>query len=153
MDVRSTLRVMQQADIPGRPGVTVGQTYQALIGVAERPTDRIRLGRATYAPGSLETIHWHPIEALYYVVSGEGRVRDIEGTEYPVRGGSLVYAPAGIAGSHEWEVPETLELLDIRATNDASRKLQFTVDLQTKRSYIDLDELEKREAISFPSHY
>jgi hypothetical protein len=31
--------------------------------------------------------------------------------------------------------------------------MQFTVDKTTKRSYIDLEELGKREGISFKSHY
>jgi mannose-6-phosphate isomerase-like protein (cupin superfamily) len=153
MDVHATLRVYDQADVPGGPGVTEGQTYQKLIGVDDRPTDRVRLGRATYEPGTLEQLHWHPIEALYYVISGHGTVRDVEGNEYPVGPGSIVYAPAGLAGAHEWEVKESLELLDIRATNEAHRKLQFTVDRATLRSHIDAEELAKREAIEFPSHY
>ena len=36
---------------------------------------------------------------------------------------------------------------------ETNRKIQFTVDKETKRSYIDLEDLEKREAISFKSHY
>jgi mannose-6-phosphate isomerase-like protein (cupin superfamily) len=153
MDVTSALRVYNQADIPGGPGPARGQTYQKLIGVDERPTDRVRLGRATYVAGALEQLHWHPIEALYYVISGRATVRDIEDNEYEVGPGSLVYAPAGIAGAHEWQVGESLELLDIRATNVTSRKLQFTVDKATKRSFIDLEELAKRDGIEFPSHY
>jgi len=31
--------------------------------------------------------------------------------------------------------------------------MQFTVDKKTRRSYIDLEELGKREGISFKSHY
>ncbi|MNC91891.1 hypothetical protein D3C83_82270 [compost metagenome] len=70
-----------------------------------------------------------------------------------MRAGSIIYAPPGIAGAHEWEVKEALELLDIRATTETNRKMQFTVDKKTMRSYIDLDELEKREGINFKSHY
>ena len=153
MDVSSTLLVIDQTDVPGGPGVAPGQTYQKLIGVDDRPTDRVRLGRAVYEPGTLETLHWHPIEALYYVISGHATVRDIEGHEFPVGPGSIVYAPAGLAGAHEWDVAEHLELLDIRATNDASRKLQFTVDRTTLRSSIEVEELAQRDGISFPSHY
>ena len=153
MDIRSTLRVYDQADVPGAPGVTEGQTYQKLIGVAERPTDRVRVGRATYVPGTYEQLHWHPIEALYYVISGQATVRDVEGTERLVGPGSIVYAPAGMGGAHEWEVGESLELLDIRATNEASRKMQFTVDRATLRSHIDVEDLVARDGIEFPSHY
>jgi mannose-6-phosphate isomerase-like protein (cupin superfamily) len=153
VEVRSTLQVIDQRDVPGGPGPARGQTYQRLIGAEDRPTDRVRLGRATYVAGALEQLHWHPIEALYYVISGEGIVRDVEGREYPVGPGSLVYAPAGLAGAHEWEVGESLELLDIRATNQTSRKMQFTVERSTLRSTIEVEELAKRDGISFPSHY
>lgn len=153
-DVRATLRIHHVAEVAGRPGPAgPGQAYQALIGTEERPTDRVRLGRSTYEPGTVEALHWHPIEALYYVVSGHATVRDVEGREYEVEPGSVVYAPAGLAGAHEWQVHESLELLDIRATNDPSRKLQLTVDRKTLRSSIDVEELARRDGISFPSHY
>jgi mannose-6-phosphate isomerase-like protein (cupin superfamily) len=116
-------------------------------------TDRVRLGRATYKPGTYEQLHWHPIEACYYVISGHATVRDFNGKEYEVEAGSIIYAPAGIAGAHEWEVKEALELIDIRACNETNRKIQFTVDKATKRSYIDLEDLKYRDAISFKSHY
>jgi len=70
-----------------------------------------------------------------------------------VSAGSFIYAPPGIAGAHEWEVKESLQLIAIRATTESDRKMQFTVDKQTKRSYIDLEELAKRGGISFKSHY
>mgnify|MGYP001557968399 FL=1 len=154
MEVKSTLRVISEKDCKGRRGVTDGQTYQRLVGWPEvLETDRVRLGRATYQPGTCEQLHWHPIEACYYVISGHATVRDINGKEYEVSAGSIIYAPAGIAGAHEWEVKESLELLDIRATNETHRKIQFTVDKKTMRSYIDLEDLAYREAISFKSHY
>lgn len=153
MAVTAALQVRNQEDVQGRRGVVDGQTYQQLIGVSDRPTDRVRIGRATYVARTLEPLHWHPIEALYYVISGDAIVRDIEGNEYAASAGSFVYAPAGLAGAHEWQVGETLELLDIRATTDTHRKMQFTVDRSTLRSYIDLDELVRRDGVAFPSHY
>jgi mannose-6-phosphate isomerase-like protein (cupin superfamily) len=154
MEVKSTLQVINQADCPGRRGVTDGQTYQRLIGWPEvNQTDRVRLGRATYKPGTYEQLHWHPIEACYYVIAGHATVRDFNGKEFEVGPGSMIYAPPGIAGAHEWEVKEYLELLDIRATNETNRKIQYTVDKKTKRSYIDLEDLHYRDAISFKSHY
>jgi len=154
MKVKSTLKVINQKNYKGRRGVTDGQTYQRLVGWPEVfATDRVRLGRATYKPGTYEQLHWHPIEACYYVISGHATVRDLNGKEYPVSAGSIIYAPAGIAGAHEWEVKEGLTLLAVRATTESDRKMQFTVDKKTKRSYIDLDELAKRGGISFKSHY
>lgn len=154
MDVQPNLRVLDQADFPGGRGVTDGQTYQRLVGWPGcQETDRVRIGRATYEPGTVEQLHWHPIEACYYVISGHATVRNINGEEFEVGAGSMIYAPAGIAGAHEWEVKESLELLDIRATNETNRKMQYTVDKETKRSYIDLEDVAYREAISFESHY
>ncbi len=82
-------------------------------------TDRVRLGRAIYKPGIGEQLHWHPIEACYYVISGHATVRNIEGKEFEVGPGLHdLRTRIGIAGAHEWEVKESLELLDIRATNE-----------------------------------
>jgi mannose-6-phosphate isomerase-like protein (cupin superfamily) len=154
MEVKSTLKVIHEKDYPGQRGVTEGQTYTRLVGWPEVfMTDRVRLGRASYLPGTYEQLHWHPIEACYYVISGHATVRDIEGHEFEVAAGSIIYAPPGIAGAHEWEVKEALELLDIRATNETNKKIQYTVDKKTKRSYIDVEDLAYREAISFKSHY
>ncbi len=154
MEVKSTLRIINQADVPGRRGVNDGQQYQRLLGAPDsQETDRIAVGRAVYKPGTYEQLHWHPIEACYYVVSGHATVRNLAGEEFEVEPGSLIYAPAGIAGAHEWEVKESLELLDIRATPEKHRKIQFTVDKKTKRSFIDLEDLAYRDAISFKSHY
>ena len=154
MEVKSTLKVINEKDYPGQRGVTEGQTYTRLVGWPEVfMTDRVRLGRASYLPGTYEQLHWHPIEACYYVISGHATVRNIEGKEFEVGPGSMIYAPAGIAGAHEWEVKESLELLDIRATTETNRKIQYTVDKETKRSYIDLEDLAYRDAISFKSHY
>ena len=153
MDVKSTLKVVNLADITGATGVIPGQHFKRLIGCPEIPTDRLRVGHAKYAPGSIEELHWHPIEAFYYILCGHAIVRDIEGNEFEVSAGSFLYCPPGIAGAHEWEVKEYLELLDIRATNETNRKIQYTVDKKTKRSYIDLEDLHYRDAISFKSHY
>ena len=154
MDIKSTLRVINEADYPGARGVTEGQTYKRLVGCPEvAVTDRVRLGRASYLPGTYEQLHWHPIEAYYFVISGHAIVRDFAGNEYPVAAGSSIYAPAGIAGAHEWEVKESLQLLAVRATTEVDRKMQFTVDKKTKRSFIELEELAKRGGLSFKSHY
>jgi len=153
MDIEPTLRVVNRATLPSKAGVTGGQTLQALVGHEGFPTDRIRVAYATYEPGTVEPLHWHPIEAFYFVTAGHAVVRNIQGDEYPVGPGSFIYAPPGIAGAHEWEVKEGLELISFRASTETVRKLQFTVDKETRRSYIDLDELARRGGVSFKSHY
>ena len=153
MEIKSTLQVVNASAIKAQKGVTDGQTIKPLVGHAERPTDRIRTAFATYEPGTVEALHWHPIEAFYFVVSGHATVRNIEGEEFEVGPGSYIYAPPGIAGAHEWEVKEGLQLLSVRASTESVRKMQFTVDKKTMRSYIDLDELARRGGLSFKSHY
>ena len=153
MEIQSTLRVIKEADIKGGVGVVSGQSMKRLVGCPECETDRIRVGLATYAPGTIEELHWHPIEAFYYIISGHAIVRDINGKEYEVGAGTALYCPPGIAGAHEWEVKESLQLLAVRATTETNKKFQFTVDKETKRSYIDLEDLAKRDGISFKSHY
>jgi quercetin dioxygenase-like cupin family protein len=153
MEVKSTLKVIDAAGLKSQPGVTEGQTLKRLVGHPEVPTDRVRVGVANYEAGAVEQLHWHPIEAFYYVISGHATVRDVEDKEYEVGPGTAIYAPPGIAGSHEWEVKEGLQLLSVRASTESVKKMQFTVDKKTKRSYIDLDELVKRGGVSFKSHY
>ena len=153
MEVKSTLKVIDAEGLKSHPGVCKGQTTKQLVGFADLPTDRIRASLATYEAGSFEELHWHPIEAFYFVVAGHATVRDIEGGEHEVGPGSFIYAQPGISGAHEWEVKESLTLIAVRATTEPNRKFQFTVDKKTKRSYIDLDELARRGGVSFKSHY
>jgi quercetin dioxygenase-like cupin family protein len=153
MEIKSTLKVIDAADVMGGEGVIPEQHFKRLVGCPEVPTDRLRVGLASYKPGALEKLHWHPIEAFYFVISGHATVRDYEGNEYEVHGGCAIYAPPGIAGAHEWEVKEGLTILAVRGATESDKKLQFTVDKETKRSYIDLDDLVKRDGVSFKSHY
>lgn len=153
MEVKSTLVVINEKDLKPQQGVTSGQTLKPIIGTGDRQTDRLRVAVAAYAPNTIERLHWHPIEAFYFVISGRAIVRDFEGKEYDAGPGTAIYAPAGIAGAHEWEVRESMQLLSVRASTDSTKKMQFTVDKETKRSYIDLDELVRRGGVSFKSHY
>jgi mannose-6-phosphate isomerase-like protein (cupin superfamily) len=153
MEIKSTLKVINQAAVEGKEGVIPEQSMKRLVGCPEVPADRLRVGLASYKPGAIEELHWHPIEAFYFVLSGHATVRDYEGKEYDVGPGTAIYAPAGIAGAHEWEVKEGLSILAVRATTESDKKLQFTVDKKTKRSYIDLSDLVKRDGVSFKSHY
>ena len=154
MKVKPTLRIVKASKVKKRPGIVKGQVLQPLVGVPEFPSERVRAAIATFKPGVHELLHWHPIEVFYYVISGSAIVRDYEGKEYRVEAGASIYAPAGIAGSHEWQVGKTgLQLLSIRATRAGHRRMQFTVDRKSKRSYIELHELEAMDALDFKSHY
>jgi mannose-6-phosphate isomerase-like protein (cupin superfamily) len=141
MELKSTLKVFNEADLAPGPGIVKGQSFKRLIGNSERPSERVFIGLATFKPGTLEHLHWHMVEAFHYVISGRAIVRDIEGGSYEVSSGSVIYAPPGLAGSHEWEVKEDLVLLTARATTDPDRNLQFTVDPATMESRVDLAQL------------
>ena len=154
MDVRPTLRVINQAEVKEVPGIVNGQTLRPLVGVPEFPSERVRAAVATFKPGVHELLHWHAIEVFYYVLAGSAIVRDYHGKEYPVGPGSAIYAPAGIAGSHEWQVgKEGLQLLSIRAALEGHKRMQFTVDRETRRSSIELEELAVMDGVSFKSQY
>jgi len=116
MELKSTLKVFNESEIPGGTGVTTGQTLKQLAGSAEHPSERIRAILASFKPGTHEKLHWHLIEAFYYVISGRAVMTDIEGKTYDIGPGSVVYAPPGIAGSHSWEIKEQLQLISFRAT-------------------------------------
>jgi uncharacterized cupin superfamily protein len=154
MEIKPTLRVIDKSRVKPLPGVVEGQTLQPLVGVPDFPSERVRVAVATFKPGTHELLHWHAIEVFYYVVAGSAIVRDYDGKEYPVGPGSAIYAPPGISGAHEWEVgTDGLQLLSIRATLEGHKRMQFTVDRATRRSYIELDELAKMDGVSFRSHY
>ncbi|HSQ03991.1 MAG TPA: cupin domain-containing protein [Burkholderiales bacterium] len=154
MKMESTLQVFNQSQVKETRGVVEGQTLRPLIGCAEHPSERIRVTVATFKPGTHEHLHWHAIEVFYYVMSGGAIVRDYYGKEYDVGPGTAIYAPAGLAGSHEWQVKDSgMQLLSIRATTEGHKRMQFTVDRETKRSYIDLDELVTMDGVNFKSHY
>ena len=82
MNFESTLVVLNHADVKAGPGVTQGQSLKAMIGTGKYKTDRIRIAMVSYEPGTIEQLHWHPIEACYFVVSGYAIIRDINGKEY-----------------------------------------------------------------------
>jgi len=152
--LKPTLRVVHESRVKKLPGVVKGQTVQPIVGVPRLPSERVRVAVAKFRPGTHEELHWHAIEVFYYVMAGSAIVRDYHGKKYQVKPGSAIYAPAGVAGSHEWQVGKSgLELLSIRATLEGHKRMQFTVDRKTRRSYIELDELAKMDGISFRSHY
>jgi len=153
MELKSTLRVLNQADLRSEPGAAQGITIKDLVGNDERPTDRLAVALATIRTGTLEHLHWHLIEAFNYVISGRAVIRDVEGRSYDIGRGSMIYAPPGIAGSHEWDVKEQVQLISPRATTNPVASIQFTVDEVSKQSAIDYDYLVRRGGTLFKSFY
>lgn len=150
MEIKSTLKVFNQAEVQGAQGVVGhGQLVKLLAGSAEHPTERLTVALVTFDPGIHEHLHWHLIEVFYYVISGRAVMKDIEGKSYDLGPGSVVYATPGIAGSHSWEIKEKLQLIGIRATADPEKTIQFDVDPATQESTMPVERLAKRQAISF----
>ena len=79
-------------------------------------------------------------------MAGSAIVRDIEGNEYNVGPGDVIYGPPGMRGSHEWEVKEMLQILTIKGTNDPERAIQFNIDRTTMDCSATLDYLVARGA-------
>jgi mannose-6-phosphate isomerase-like protein (cupin superfamily) len=149
MEINSTLKVFNEAEVPGVPGVVGrGQLVKQLAGSAEHPSERLTVNLVTFEAGLHEHLHWHLIEVFYYVISGRAVMKDIEGNAYELGPGSTVYASPGIAGSHSWEIKEKLQLLGIRATADLEKTIQFDVNPATKESTMPLERLAKRQAVN-----
>ena len=144
--VKSALSVFNQSTVAESKGVIPGLMIRKLSGAPEHPSERINVGLATFGPGTHEHLHWHLIETFHYVVSGAAIVRDIEGNEYPVGPGDVVYGPPGVRGAHEWEVKDSLQILTIKATNDPERAIQFNFDRKTMDCSATLDYLVERGA-------
>jgi len=149
MEIKSTLKVFNEADVPGTSWVTKGQTAKQLAGSAEHPSERIKVTLASFKPGAHENLHWHLIEAFYYVISGRAVMTDIGGKTYDIESGSVIYAPPGIASSHSWDIKEQLQLISIRATTDSEKTISLDVDVSTKQSSVRFEHLETRQAADF----
>ena len=142
--VKSELQVFNQSTVSESPGVIPGLKIRKLAGCPEHPSERINVGLATFGPGTHEHLHWHLIETFHYVLTGSAIVRDVEGNEYKVGPGDVVYGPPGVRGSHEWEVRESLQILTIKATNDPQRAIQFNFDKNTMDCSATLEYLVAR---------
>jgi len=153
MELKSTLTIFNASEIEKKQGYVKEHMRQRLIGNPDHPSERIFVSRATFEPGAVSPYHWHPIEVAYYVISGRAIINDIEGNRREMTAGSVLYAPAGIASSHEWEVKETLQLLSIRATTDPTRLIQFSVDKSTKESSMTFKDLMRTIGVRFKSFY
>lgn len=149
MELKSTLDVFNEADVPSVPWIAKGQAIKSLVGSAEHPSERIMVALASFEPGTYEELHWHLVEKFYYVISGRAVMKDIEGKTRELRPGSVVYAPPGIAASHSWHVTETLQLISVRASTDPETFIQFDVDLSTKQSSASFESLVARKAVHF----
>ncbi len=152
-ELKSTLRVLNEADLESKPAEHPGQTRKNLVGNEERPSERLHVSLASFNPGAKAPLHWHLVEAVYYVISGRAVMEDIEGKVYEIGPGSTIYYPAGIAGSHSWDIKERLQLISIRATRDPEKLIQFRVDKSTRDSLVELDRLIRHAATNFKSLY
>ena len=149
MEIKSTLKVFNEVDVPYTPGIAQGQEIKRLAGSADHPSERLSVILASFKPGTYEELHWHLVEKFYYVISGRAVMTDIEGKTYDIGPGSVVYATPGITASHSWDIKEPLQLIAIRATADPEKNIQFDVDLATRRSSVSIDYLVERQAANF----
>jgi mannose-6-phosphate isomerase-like protein (cupin superfamily) len=150
MQIKSTLNVFNEASLPAVPGAAgSGHILKRLAGTVEHPSERLTVALATFDPGTHEKLHWHLIEAFYYVISGRAVMKDIEEKSHDIGPGTVVYASPGIAGAHSWDIKERLQLISVRATADSQKIIQFDVDPATKESTMPIGRLAARDATSF----
>ena len=157
-ELKSTLKVFNESEIDGggaKVGVDVKaiQSRKILLGNDDRPSERLRVHLNIFKPGTKVPLHWHLIEAVYYVIRGRAVMEDIEGKKHEVGPGGVVYYPAGIAGAHSWEIKEEMELISIRATTERQKLIQFSVDKTTKESSIKFDDVIRCGGAEFKSLY
>jgi hypothetical protein len=58
MEIKSTLKIFNQSDITGMPGVVPqGQVVKQLVGNAEHPTERLTVSLVNFEPGTHEKLH------------------------------------------------------------------------------------------------
>ena len=153
-ELKSNLKVYNERELKSEPGVGgPGQPLKKLVGDDEHPSERLLVIVKSFETGEHEQLHWHLIEAFYYIISGRAVLTDIEGKSYNVGPGDVIYAPPGIAGSHGWDIKEELKLIGVRATTDPEKFIQFSVDKSTMESSIELDYLLKRAGAKFKSLY
>ena len=146
-DVESRRRSISRRSRPARR--RSGQTMKLLIGCGASE-------RTAASAWQLRTRHARTTA----LARGRGfimrsRKRDrarLQRQGIPVGPGTSIYAPAGWR-AHEWQVRERLQLLSIRGVTAGHRRMQFTVDRETKRSYIKLEDLVRMGGASFESHY
>ncbi len=149
MELKSTLRVFNEADLPASVGLYKGQMAKTLAGSTDNPSERMEVRLVSFESGTHAKLHWHLLEKLYYVISGRALMTDIEGKTYDIGPGSVVYAPPGIVGAHSWDIKEPLQLIAVRATVDTETSIQFEVNLATKQSSVPFDILASRRATTF----
>lgn len=53
MELKSTLRVFNQAEVPEGPGIAKGQTIKRLAGSAQHPTEKVMVVLASFKPGTV----------------------------------------------------------------------------------------------------
>ncbi len=152
-ELKSSLRVFNEADLEGKPRPHEEGTVKMLLGNNEHPSERLYVHLNTFKRGIRVPLHWHLVEAVYYVISGHAVMEDIEGRIHEIGPGSVIYYPAGIAGAHSWNFKEEVQLISIRATTDHEKLIQFSVDKSTKESTIKLDDLLRRGGAQFKSLY
>jgi mannose-6-phosphate isomerase-like protein (cupin superfamily) len=150
VQIKSTLQVYNEATLAPVAGAAgTGHILKRLAGSPEHPSERLTVSLATFDAGTHEKLHWHLIEAFYYVISGRAVMKDIEGRSHEIGPGTAVYAAPGVAAAHSWEIKEKLQILSIRATADPQRIIQFDVDPETKESTMPIGRLLARDATTF----
>lgn len=107
-----------------------GITWKTLISSSKTPTNSMMAGIATCAAGETHlTSHRHSHAEVYHIIDGEG-VMNIEGQEYSVTSGSVIFIPSNAShGVRNTSADRALRWLYVFAADDFSEiKYRFPHD-------------------------
>jgi mannose-6-phosphate isomerase-like protein (cupin superfamily) len=137
--MKSSLVIINESDVEARPAPRhSGMTVKRLIGAGTpHATERVYTIIAGYKAGGEERLHWHLCEHAYFILEGNGVLKDIEGNEIGLSPGTLIYCPAGIAGAHAWKSETGMRLIALGVWNDTVQIPQFDVDEKTGVSSLE----------------
>ncbi len=73
MEVKSTLKVFSEEEVKSTLGIGgEGQRIRVLAGSEQHPSERMIVITKSFDAGKHEALHWHLIEAFYFVIAGRG---------------------------------------------------------------------------------
>jgi mannose-6-phosphate isomerase-like protein (cupin superfamily) len=95
--------------------------WRTLLSADRTPSAGLTVGVAEIAPGSSEVgaLHHHADHEAYYFIAGHGEVH-LDGVEYAVEPGSVVFVPGGTAHFVRNTGTETLKFLYVFAVDQFS---------------------------------
>jgi len=107
---RLAFHVIRPEDRRPRPPRYRGSRGET-IGDAATPTVQLSAGQVALEPGTVVPMHYHTVETLEHVVSGQAIIVDRHGNAVQVGPGCTCIFPPRPEAAHRWTVTGNLPLL------------------------------------------